>query len=282
MQTFSFLLSILILTAMNPSAHAVTDVTQSNAAAVKDEKPADTLWDLKLGLNGRTYPIGAQVIATGGYNFRLWGDTTTWKYGYARLALNAATSAVVNRIGGEVQFFPISILGISAGYDWGVRNITMKFLNCQMFECNGRIDRKYLKANAVAAYKGVIVSFMARYENLRAPVAHKPFFDEVTLLVGRASGEDTITLNPALLYTLNDRWKVGATSLYSRAIDTGGGYTHMYGPIVNWGLDRWNVIAGAGLNRSPVVHSGYAAFFTMSYALSPSLAIQELQMRFKN
>ena len=96
----------------------------------------ETLWDLKVGLNARTYPIGAQAVATGGWNAKLWGDSNTWKYGYMRAALNVATSAVVNRVGGEFQFYPISILGISGGYDWGTRNITMKFLDCGMFECN--------------------------------------------------------------------------------------------------------------------------------------------------
>jgi hypothetical protein len=245
---------------------------------------AQSPFDLKLGFNSRTYPIGAQLLATGGYNLRLWGDTNTWKYGYVRTAANLATSAVVNRAGAEVQFFPISILGFSAGYDWGVRNITMKFLDCNVYECNGRIDRKYLRANALAAYHGVIFSFVAKYENLRAPIAQKLFFDEVTLLVGQSSGENTLTLNPALLYTLNESYKVGATSLYSRAIDTGG-YTHLYGPIVNytphWGerFGEWNVVAGVGLNRSPVVHSGFTGFLVMSYALQPSLAISERSIR---
>jgi hypothetical protein len=253
-------------------------------AATSHAKAFDeTLWDLKVGLNARTYPIGAQAIGTGGWNGKLWGDSNTWKYGYVRAALNLATSAVVNRVGGEVQFFPISILGVSAGYDWGTRNITMKFLDCNQFECNGRMDRKFLKINAVGAYQGVIFSFMARYENLRAPVAHKPFFDEVTLLTGRSDGENTITLNPALLYTLNETWKVGFTSLYSRAIDTGGdGYTHLYGPIANWTEREWSIIGGVGLNRSPVVQSGYAAFFVLSYAFQPSLAISEMSMRFRN
>jgi len=260
---------------------ACVSVESAARAAIFDE----VLWDAKVGLNARTYPIGAQIVGTGGWNARLWGDDHTWKYGYVRAALNLATSAVVNRVGGELQFFPISIFGISAGYDWGTRNYTAKYLDCNVVECNGRLDRKFLKVNAVMAYSGVVFSFLGRYENLRAPVAHKPFFDEVTLLTGNSSGENTLTLNPALLYTLSntseETWRVGATSLYSRAIDTGG-YTHLYGPVVSYNHDVWAVIAGAGLNRSPVVHSGYAAFMVLSYTFEPSLAVSEMALRFRN
>jgi hypothetical protein len=246
-----------------------------------ESEPAQGLWDAKLNLVGRTYPIGAQFQGTAGYSHRLWGDTATWKYGYIRAAANLATSVVINRVGGELQFFPISIVGISAGYDLGVRNFTMRFLDCSLYACNGILERRFIKLNAVGAYQGVIFSFLMRYENIRAPEATKPLFDEVTLLVGRASGEDTITLNPALLYTIDSTWKVGATSIYSRAVDTGG-YTNLYGPVVSWARDEWNIFFGAGLNRSPVVHSGFAGFFSINYAFAPSLSINDMELRNRN
>ena len=241
-------------------------------------------YDLKVGFNMRTYPIGAQFTGTLGGNFKLWGDSGNWKYGYLRGAVNLATSAVVNRAGLELQFFPISILGVSAGYDWGTRNYTPKYLNCTVFECNGRVDRRYLKLNAVAAYHGVIFSGLVRYEELKAFHTPKPFFDEMTLLVGKNSGERIVTYNPAVLYTLDETWKVGATSLYSHAIDTGD-YSHLYGPVVNWTMansanePRWNAIGGVGLNRSPVVQSGWAAFAVVQYTFEPSLGIADMALR---
>ncbi len=237
--------------------------------------------DAKAGLYGRTYPVGVQAVGTVGLDYLLWGNSAQWKYGYLRGAFNLATSAVVNRVGFELQAFPISILGLSAGYDWGWRNFTPKYLDCNTFDCLGRVDRFYTKLSAVGAYHGWILSLNARYENLHSFESAKPFFDEVTLLVGRSSGENVLTYNPALLYTLNEDWKVGVTSLYSRALDTGD-FTHLYGPIATYTWDTvYQVLAGVGLNRSPVVHSGVTAFFMFQYNLQSSLSIADLGARIR-
>jgi hypothetical protein len=241
---------------------------------------ADPFLDEKLGLNGRTYPIGVQAIGSIGVNEALWGDTKSWQYGYLRGAFNASTSAVINRGGFELQFFPISILGFSAGYDWGYRSYTPKYLDCNLHECSGRVDRAYLKANFVAGYDRYIVVANARYDHLHAFDTAKPtFFDEMTLLVGRSSGERVMTWNPVLLYTIDPQWKVGVTTIYSHAIDTGD-YSNLYGPIANYAWNpKINLLGGLGLNRSPVVESGWAAFFVFQYTLDPSLSIADLQAR---
>ncbi len=235
--------------------------------------------DLKFGFNSRTYPIGAQITAAPALGVPLWGDTSTWKYGYVRLATNLATSVVVNRAGIELQVYPISILGLSLGADSGVRNITPKYLDCSLYQCNGIINRKFLKFNAVGAYHGVILTVNGRYEELTAIGSTKPFFDEMTLLTGNQNGEHVFSLNPALLYTLNDTYKVGFTSLYSHAIDAND-YSHLYGPIAVMNTEpRLNLIGGVGLNRSPVVNSGWAAFFVMQYTFKEGLNIADQALR---
>ncbi|MBC7397075.1 MAG: hypothetical protein H7333_06495 [Bdellovibrionales bacterium] len=242
----------------------------------------EPLADLKTSFSARTYPIGAQFAASPGIALPIWGDTSTWKYGYARLGLNLASSLVVNRAGVEIQVNPISILGLSAGYDTGVRNITPKYLDCSLYECNHRLDRKYLKMLLLGASHGVILSVMGRYEELRAYGSRKPFFDEMTLLVGSSTGENVLTWNPALLYVLNENWKLGATSLYSHALDTGD-YSHLYGPVGSYTVSpQFNILGGGGLNRSPVVHSGWAAFFVLQYTVEPSLSIVDLPLRKKS
>ena len=235
--------------------------------------------DAKLGFYSRTYPLGAQITGTGGISALLWGDSKSWKYGYARLGINLATSAVVNRAGFEAQINPISIVSLSAGYDWGMRGYVPKYIDCGIYQCSGRADRRFVKAQGVGAYQGVVLSFLARYEEIRAPNATKPFFDEVTLLTGSAAGAPVLTLNPALLVTVDEVWKVGGTSLYSRVVGTDQ-FTHLYGPVASFQAEpNLSFIGGAGLNRSPVVHNGWAAFFVVQYTLKPSLNIADLPLR---
>jgi hypothetical protein len=265
LKTSLLLTSVVILTVLSPGPVCALTLI---------EKP-----DSKIGFNARTYPIGAQAVGSVGGDALLWGNSSNWQYGYARLATNLATSAVVNRVGFEAQVFPISILGFSAGYDWGFRNYIPKYLDCTRYECEGRIDRKYLKANLVMAAGDFIFVGLAKYESLRGVGTTKPFFDENTLLIGQNQGERIFTLNPILLYSIDPAFKVGAMSLYSHAIDTGD-YSHLYGAIVSWSkTTQLNAAGGVGLNRSPVVQSGWCAFLSVQYTFASSLSITDMAMR---
>jgi hypothetical protein len=237
--------------------------------------------DLKWGLNGRTYPIGLQAFGAAGIGLPLWGSTDQWKYGYLRLGANLASSAVVNRAGYELQLFPISILGLSYGWDTGTRNYTPKFINCSIYECNGRVDRSFWKGHFIAAYQGVIFSVTGRYEKLESFRSSKPFFDELTLLSGQSAGEHLLTLNPLLLYKWDETWKFGWLSIYAHALNSGG-HSHLYGPMVAWSNpDRVNVAGGIGINESSLIHSAISAFFTIQFTLEPSLAVADMIQREK-
>ena len=240
---------------------------------------ADPVPDLKAGLLGRSYPVGAQVTGAAGIGVPLWGDTTRWKYGYARLALNGATSVVVNRIGVEAQVFPVSILGFSAGYDLGVRHFRPRFIDCAVLECEGRVDRAFVRSQLFFALAGVMLNLNVRYEGLHSYGSGRPFFDELTLLRGRNSGEALLQYNPVLLYSLNDAWRVGGISFYTRALDSGG-YSHLYGPLAVWsGPDRLSVAGGIGMNESVVVHPAVTVFFTVQMMIEPSLGVADLRLR---
>jgi hypothetical protein len=240
---------------------------------------ADFAPDLRVALNGRSYPIGAQVVASGSLGVPIWGKTDTWKYGYARLSLNAATSVVVNRVGLEAQLFPISILGFAAGFDSGVRSFVPRFLDCGVYECEGRVDRIYLRAQFIAAAKGLILLFNARSEVLHSYKSGRPFFDEMTLLRGRNYGESILTLNPVLLYRINPAWSAGGVWFYSRALDSGG-TAHLAGPVVSFSeLSGFSVTAGVGMNQSVLVHPAVALFFSAQWNLEPSLQVNDLLLR---
>jgi len=236
--------------------------------------------DFKMSLNGRTYPVGAQIAVLPGASKLLWGDSNDWKYGYVRLGLNLFTSAVVNRAGVEFQVFPISILGVSAGYDSGVRNFVPKWLDCGMYACTGRVDRRYVRLNLFGAVKKVSFSLMAKFEELKGfQTVNKPLFDEMSLLAVRMTGENTITYSPAVLYRLDDKTQVGFASLYARSLTTPG-YSHLYGPVVNWNPEpKLNALMGFGLNSGPVAHSALCGFFMLSYNFLPSLAVTDLALR---
>ncbi len=236
--------------------------------------------DLKVGLNGRTYPVGAQIAVLPGASQLLWGDPQDWKYGYVRAGLNLYTSAVVNRAGIELQFFPISILGVSVGYDSGTRNFIPKWLDCDRYACTGRVDRRYARLNLFGAVKKVSFSLMAKLEELKGfQSVQKPLFDEMSLLAVQMGGESTLTYSPAILYRLDEKTQVGFASLYARSFTTPG-YSHLYGPVVNYNPEpKFNALVGLGLNSGPVAHSAICGFFMLTYNIEPSLAVTDLALR---
>jgi hypothetical protein len=244
--------------------------------------PFSPISDLRLGLNGRTYPVGIQLAGSAGWGQAFWGQAgqkvengkPNWKYGYARLALNGATSAVVNRVGAEFQLFPVSIFGLGVGWDVGSRNFVPPRVDCSAIDCNGAMTRTYLRMMTFLGAGDFILSLTGRYEELRAPDSKRGrFFDEMTLVTGNSSGESVLTWTPILLYKLNEAWQVGGAWLYSRAIQSGGD-SSLYGPVVGYRSNHvFSAVAGVGLNRSPVVPSGIAGFFVLQWMLKAGVGI---------
>ncbi len=242
-------------------------------------------FDQKVSLVGRSYPIGIQAWYTGGLDFLSWGDPHTWKYGYFRAALNAASSGVVDRIGFEFQYFPLSIIGLSAGYDWGGRWYQPHFIDCSVYDCQGRLDSAYLKLQFAAAAHSLIVSGFIKYEELKHIGGLPQFYDESTLLPGQSRGEDVLTTNPTLLYSLSDRLNLGMTLLYSHGI-TSQSFSSLWGPVAQYhfgkdapGVANSQVVFGLGEDQSTLVSPGFTLFAVWTMVIDPSLSIVDLKMR---
>ena len=256
--------------------------------AVLPSEAASWIRDQKLAAMGRSYPIGAQAAYTLGYSTRIWGvgeseiersGKDSWKYGYVRAAFNGTSSVVINRAGLEFQFFPISIFGISAGYDVGLRWFSPPWADCVAFDCRGRVDRPYVRAQFVAAVSKVAFSMQARLDRLRSFGGNPFFFDEMTLITGNRRGETILTLNPTLLFQLDDRWRVGGISLYTKSDQTQE-YSHLYGPIAHVTFTpRQQLVAGFGSIGSSRVQPALGVFGFWSWTIEPSQAITDLKLR---
>ena len=274
------------LFALHAAAHAGEAAPELGAGQervesdVQDSSFEAPWWiDQRLSLVGRSHPVGVQALYTLGADYLAWGDSNSWKYGYFRAALNGGTSAVVNRVGVEFQFFPISILGFSAGYDWGERWFKPHFVDCNTYDCTGRVDRAYLKVQLMAAYRKFIFVGHLRYEELKHLGGGPVFFDELTLLPCQSAQERVVIYNPALLYTLNDKYKVGITSILAQGI-TSNTLSNLWGPIVQYAFNpRTQMVLGLGQNHSTLVESGFSAFFMATYTIEPSLGIADLLLR---
>ncbi len=118
---------------------------------------AEEGWDAQAGLSLRNYPLGASVSGTVGYGYELWRSSSEsggpeWKYGYIRPSVKLQSSGVVNGATAEVEVFPISIFGFALGQNLSGRNLKPSDdFDCLTTHCGGRLQRSYLRTQAIAA-----------------------------------------------------------------------------------------------------------------------------------
>ncbi len=239
-------------------------------------EPFELKPDAQVSLQGRSYPFGLIFGGTAGYSQKLYSGTPEkkWRYGYVRAAVNAASIGVVNRIGGELQVYPISIFGFSVGQDITFRNFKPQWIDCATLQCTGRMHRLYLRGLTAIGAKGVTFLLQWRYERIRSFGAREKYFDELTILSGRAAGETELTLMPIVQYKINDQFSAGAMALHTRAINTKN-TSLMMGPLMNVRFTDWTLAVGAGTNQSSLTGQQFNAFVMASLPLISGPSILE-------
>lgn len=145
------------------------------------------------GIQGRTLPsFGAEIYAESGFNQLLWGkkeEKKDFKYGLIRPSLGASTSAVINSVKGEIEFFPISILGFSAGKQIIHSNFNFPFLDCSQIACTGRFERNFVETKMVLGFKGWVTILNYKIDTLSSPDPTRPMADWRNVIVGDPNHE---------------------------------------------------------------------------------------------
>ncbi len=155
--------------------------------------PAPNKFDLNYGIQGRTLPsFGAELYAESGYNKILWGKKEQPKdflYGLVRPSLGASTSGVINSVKGEIELFPISILGFSAGRQIIHSNYDFPFFDCTQVTCKGEYQRNFIESKMVLGHKGWIALGNYKTDNMHAPLSGKPMADWRNVIIGNPHRE---------------------------------------------------------------------------------------------
>jgi hypothetical protein len=231
-------------------------------------------FDLSLGSMARSYPAGALGVATAGYSKKIY-DEGAWKYGYARAAVNAGTIGVVNRVGGELQFAPISILLLGVGQDFTFRAFRPGFVDCTSFQCVGPTQRRFIRGHFVIAIKRVSFLLQWRYERVRSLGGVTEFFDEMTVVRGRSSGETMLSFLSAALVRTTQELSLGVAGLTTRAIQSRNS-SLMLGPAGTYRFTSGaSLLVGFGVSRSPFIDPGFSAFSQIQFPLYPGPSILE-------
>lgn len=158
----------------------------------------------------RTYPVGYFTNATFGKSYKFW-DTPDNKilYGFFRGSVVGQTSVVVNSIAPQIDFYPISFLGLYAGKDLAYRDFDIFTFDCKEVTCKGWMKRDYIGSRMALAFKDVFLMSEYRIIKAHGQKVDKNFAEERSNLIGHSGYDYLHRLDLVLGHKLSDHYSYG-------------------------------------------------------------------------
>lgn len=236
---------------------------------------APTKFDANIGMQGRTLPaLGAEVYGEAGYNLLLWGKKETPKdflYGLVRPSLGASTSGVVNSVKAELEVFPISILGFSAGRQFLNSNYDFPFFDCSSVTCQGEYVRNFVESKMVLGYKGWVALGNYKVDTLRSPNKTEPMADWRNVILGEP-GEEVQIEKKLFVGKFFSNQMVGALIENVQFLGSGE-RKESFAAVYQMRKDQTNYMIGAGAFHTDQQPMGFQLYFRIHYVALPSLKL---------
>lgn len=237
---------------------------------------APSKFDLTAGIQGRTLPaLGAELYADSGFNQLLWGKKETPKdflYGLVRPSLGVSSSGVINSFKGELEVFPISILGFAVGRQYVHSNFDFNFFECEDVTCEGEFQRNYVETKMVLGAKGFIVMGSFKVDTLSGPKDNnKPMADWRNVIIGDP-GQD-VQHDKKLLVAYLFGNKMAGVLMENTQFQGSGERKESYAGVYQVRYDNTNYMIGAGTFRSDQQPMGFQLYFRIHHVALPSLKL---------
>lgn len=231
--------------------------------------------DLTYGIQGRSLPsIGAELYAESGYNFKIWGKKEEPKdvlYGLIRPNLQVSSSAVINSAKGELEFFPISILGFAVGRQYINSNYDFPFFNCDEIICDGEFQRNYVESKMVLGHAGWVIVGHYKVETLRAPNSNKPMADWRNIIIGDPGEE--VQIEKKLIFGKQFSNKLVGIMLENVQFQGSGQRRESFAAVYQERRGDTSYMIGAGALHTHEVPMGFVMYFRIHHIALPSLKL---------
>jgi hypothetical protein len=210
---------------------------------------AQAVYDYSSHFITRSFPIAMVLRNNVGTGYKFWEGGHKALYGYVRAGANLDTSAVVNTVGGQIDLFPISFLGFSAGSTRTYRNFDPIQFDCEKIECRGDVKRNFVAAKMGLAFGPVyLMAHGERFQQELANPTGRQFADEQTSLIARAEGDELERLSATLGFNLSDGYSIAGHFVHQEMIENKN-ISQMKLLIVRKQNGAWSYVAGAGVFR---------------------------------
>lgn len=140
----------------------------------------------------RNKPVAGGGSLNMGYNQLVWGDASMKPlYGFVRPNLTAFSAGQYNAYTYEIEFYPISFIGVEYGKESISNTGIYQDYDCETFQCQKDFSNQYLKFNLLLGYNIFFFKGTIHKQTLKADIADKDF---IYPNIGSAlhAGEDKI------------------------------------------------------------------------------------------
>lgn len=222
----------------------------------------------------RSYPFSASVEANLRHEYLLWDkrDEANFKFGFIQPKLTLAAHGMWEA---GLNFYPISILELGAGYGTTVRFYDNKTFNCDNNICRGVVQRHRLTSRLVGGFKtdcGEAIAVLS-FNRIRISTADdsQPLMDETEVLLARP-GSDTFESQSVLLGLKRDDETFGIFAKKGRYLEARVENESQY-LVYRKKIAQWSYAAGLGRYASDFSEPGFSAYGTVLWTWGNSISL---------
>jgi hypothetical protein len=222
----------------------------------------------------RTYPTSGSVELTARHEYLLWDqrDQAKWKFGFVQPRFQLGAHGLAEA---GVNFYPISILELGAGYGIVSRFYKPKPFDCDVNVCGGVVQRHRFTSRLIYghAFSSFDLVTVLSYNRIRSSNADdsKPLVDETEVLLS-SPGSDTLETSSALLGAKVEDKMYALYVKQARYLDARTKNDSQF-LIYRQKISDFNVAVGAGRWASDFHDPGFSAIANISYSWGESISL---------
>lgn len=228
-------------------------------------------YDLSVGAGFRSYVLGAAARVDAGVSQELWRHNDQI-YGFIRESAYFNTSGTINSIGGRIDFFPISILGLVAGTEQVWRSSKeLSTFDCDTQICDADGTRSYLRVENVLALK----KFVTINDYQREFFKYSGYSGELVnaLHSMEIDANDIVNvLRNILAYQYSDKYTFGVIHFRSWS-EKSKQDTAFVGFLNQFKREKWTYDAVLGVNHDRKDHDHFSVLLQVKYNFKKGLRL---------
>ncbi len=230
-------------------------------------------FDLNLNAQVRSYSLAGGANMDLGLGLVFWGDkkSSPW-YGYLRPSVRGTITDGYSAYRPMIEFFPISFLGVRAGFQEADLRMDHPDFDCVNFKCAQRSRKEFYGANFSMAAGPIFFNADYLREKLIPKIKDRDFISPVYALVFDLNGEEIDTSTGILGFKLSKTTSVFALGQYMKTVETNK-RARFSTLNMGWTFGKVSVSLGAGVFDSELKDRQFSALLNFKWKMLPSVSL---------